>query len=75
MKLTKPQRDLLAEAVGLGKVTCGADYKPARRLVELGLAISHEGRLGGHWITPTPEGRDALALSVGDRSTNSGEGQ
>ena len=60
MKLSKPQLDLLTHAVAAGKATCGADYPPVKKLVELGLVTSHEGRLGGHWIEPTDAGRSAL---------------
>lgn len=60
MKLSKPQLELLTHAVSAGRATCGQSYPPVRKLVKMGLATSHEGRLGGHWIVPTDAGREAL---------------
>lgn len=60
MKLSKPQLELLTHAVAAGRATCGHSYPPVRKLVDMGLATSHKGRLGGHWITPTQAGIDKL---------------
>ena len=57
MKLSKPQLDLLTAAVAAGKESCYSEYQPAKKLIALGLATSHEGRMGGYWVEPTPAGR------------------
>lgn len=62
--LTKPQLDLLTHAVASGRATCSRDYPPVKKLVALGLVVSHEGRLGGHWIEPTDAGVARLALVI-----------
>jgi hypothetical protein len=53
-KLTKPQKELLRDCDG--GTFCSRGYKPADRLVELGLAQwSREG-----WLVITGDGRDLL---------------
>lgn len=57
MKLTKPQQELLTNAIQAGRYTCDPNYKPAKKLVELELVTMHEGRFGGCTIVPTEAGR------------------
>lgn len=71
-KLTKPQIELLNEVVTVGRSNCFSEYPPRRKLVALGYATEHEGRMGGSWITPTAEGKAAhhdlvLAGKVSDQ--------
>ncbi|WP_425909013.1 hypothetical protein [Nitrobacter sp. TKz-YC02] len=63
MRLTRAQLDLLTHAVAAGKATCPENYRPRRKLVDLGYATEHYGKYSD-WIEPTDLGRAALAQSV-----------
>lgn len=60
MKLSKPQIELLTHAVSAGKASCHPDYAPAKKLVSLGLATSHEGKWGAHHLEPTTAGFEEM---------------
>lgn len=58
MKLTKPQRELLEFICGSSNGRCvSPTYKPAQKLVELGLAELREQRLGNPILVVTDLGR------------------
>ena len=59
VKLTEAQRCLLADAARPYGVTCSDNYKPAIKLVSLGLAIWTEGRFSDK-LEITDAGRAAL---------------
>lgn len=59
MKLTAPQKNLLVDvAFGVKYVT--PSYKPAAKLVELGLCTLHTSRFGDVWLELTDAGRAEL---------------
>jgi hypothetical protein len=66
VKLTKPQLETLEEIVHRDGLSVSASYKPAQRLVDLGLITLSEQRFGGHYARPTDAGRRALA-EAGDQ--------
>jgi hypothetical protein len=58
MKLTKPQRELLRYlCTRAHQLSVSPSYKPARKLVELGLAELREQRLGNPILVVTDLGR------------------
>ena len=59
MKLTKAQEDILRLTENSG-FSCASYYRPAKRLVELGLCEWNTGNLGSTWLTITEAGRAAL---------------
>ena len=60
MKLTKTQKEVLKSADGPNGFSCVDDYKPARKLIELGLcSVKHES-FGKITIFSTDAGRRAL---------------
>ena len=60
MKLTEAQRELLALAVSKGRVGCIESYRPAIKLIDLGLAVKDGGKSYGYMhIRPTDAGRVA----------------
>jgi len=58
-KLTKPQKELLSEIVECARVV-NDGYKPAIKLVELGLAEWSHGNFGSSTLHATPAGRAAM---------------
>lgn len=68
MKLTKAQTELLNNLESFdGSMTVSDTYQPARKLVELGYAQMQTMRFGGHLLTLTDAGRQALASKGGER--------
>jgi hypothetical protein len=59
MKLTAPQKNLLVD-VDNGVKYVTPSYKPAAKLVELGLCTLHTGRMGNDWLELTDAGRAEL---------------
>jgi hypothetical protein len=51
MNLTKAQQAAYEELQRCDEYHCSPDYKPAQKLVELGLAEDHRGKFGGYWLT------------------------
>jgi hypothetical protein len=60
IKLTKPQKDLLASTLGRAGVICSSSYSPCKKLIELGLVTLRTAKLGTEYITITQAGKDAL---------------
>jgi hypothetical protein len=60
MKLTQPQLMLLGDLVRNGKDHCFEGYKPAQKLIQLGLAKARKGSFGSLHLEPTEAGRAAL---------------
>ena len=65
-KLTAAQIRTLKEVVdthvkGFRKFTCVTNYKPAQKLVELGLVRAGNVNFGNMTLTPTPEGEAEAA--------------
>lgn len=52
MKLTKAQQKVHEDLQRTGEFRCSPDYKPAQKLIELGLAEGHSGKFGSFWLTP-----------------------
>jgi hypothetical protein len=58
MKLTVPQADLLVKvATNLTGYYCNPDYRPAKRLLELGLCDGKWSTFGAFKLVLTDEGR------------------
>lgn len=55
MKLTKPQQRLLDQLRAKGSLTCSESYKPAQKLVALGLATKLGLAFDMVRLTPTRE--------------------
>ena len=60
VKLTKAQAETLRECAK-GPYSAYAGYKPAQKLVELGLAERHEGRFSSGSLHITPAGLAFIA--------------
>ncbi len=65
-KLTKPQRDLLAEVCEREEMSVSPDYKPTQTLYAAGLITMEQGRYGSTIIRPTTAGRAALSTQGKD---------
>jgi len=63
MRLTTAQWHLLVDVSYRGGTHCIGSYKPAKRLVELGLAKWKDGSPSSDWLNVTEQGR--LALTSG----------
>lgn len=52
MKLTKPQQRVFDEMTRDGVFRCVSNYAPAKKLIDLGLAVGCSGSFGSFWIMP-----------------------
>lgn len=60
MKLTKAQRQLLADTSDECGTFCDRKYRPGAKLVSLGLAAWEDGDPESDWLNITPSGRSIL---------------
>ena len=60
MKLTTPQADFLVRLGEHGSMHCSPEYRPARKLVDIGFAVGKLGRLGSYTFSITDAGRAEL---------------
>ena len=65
MKLTNPQKELLAEVYN-GENRVSESYRPAQRLVEFGLCEWQQGKYGGSRLNLTDAGRRYLGEQEGN---------
>lgn len=63
MKLTLAQHNLLVEASDECGTFCVNSYRPAQRLVSLGLAEWEDGSPSSDWLNITDKGRAILAAA------------
>lgn len=63
MKLTLAQHCLLVDASDDGGTFCVSNYRPARRLVSLGLAFWEDGSPSSERLNITKQGRAMLSTA------------